>query len=216
MRSVGGDFTTRSKIRNAAIDLFGRHGFAHTTIRDVASYAQVSPALVIHHFASKNGLREACDRHILGVISQRAADQGEAASLQETLAEYLGNPGTFMTEMAYMRQAVLEDSTVGNAFFAALVSMAEEMLDSGMANGSIRKVADLRTTAVVLASNSMGMLVLGRQIARSLGHEEFNAGTLNTVGIPAIELYTHPLYTDERFLDAARAATDTLATTKER
>ncbi|MFJ6415768.1 TetR/AcrR family transcriptional regulator [Paeniglutamicibacter sp. NPDC091659] len=215
MRTDGEDLTTRSKIRDAAIELFGRHGFANTTIRDISAAAQVSPGLVIHHFVSKAGLREACDRHILGISSQRAVDKADVASLQKMMAEYLSKPDAYMAETAYIRQAIMDDSALGDAFFDALVAMTKDMLEAGIANGSIRKIDDLRAAAVVLATNSMGMLVLGRHVARSLGQEEFGVGTVNLLGVPVVDLYTHPLYTDERFLNAARAALETPAKSEE-
>ncbi len=57
------DLTTRAKIRDAAIVRFGKFGFGRTTIRAIAEAARVSPALVIHHFGSKDGLREVV-RHL--------------------------------------------------------------------------------------------------------------------------------------------------------
>lgn len=215
MRTDSEDLTTRSKIRDAAIDLFGRHGFANTTIRDIAAAAQVSPGLVIHHFASKAGLREACDRHILGISSQRAVEKADVASLQRMMAEYLSKPDTYMAETAYIRQAIMDDSALGDSFFDALVAMTEDMLEAGIANGSIRPIEDRRATAVVLATNSMGMLVLGRHVARSMGQAEFGVATVNLLGVPVVDLYTHPLYADDRFLVAARAAIQTAAETEE-
>ncbi|KEI44958.1 TetR family transcriptional regulator [Saccharopolyspora rectivirgula] len=44
---------TRELIRSAAAQLFGERGFSGTTVRDIASLAQVDPALVIRHFGSK-------------------------------------------------------------------------------------------------------------------------------------------------------------------
>ena len=55
------DLTARARIRDSAIVYFGRHGFQSATVRAIAADAGVSPALVIHHFGSKDGLREACD-----------------------------------------------------------------------------------------------------------------------------------------------------------
>ncbi len=54
MRSVPvDDATTRSRIRDAAVALFGRAGYAATSIRTIADEAGVSAALVIHHFGTK-------------------------------------------------------------------------------------------------------------------------------------------------------------------
>jgi AcrR family transcriptional regulator len=66
MRSTGSDdLTTRARIRDAAIVLFGRDGFPATSVRAIATAAAVSPALVLHHFGSKDELRAACDTYIV-------------------------------------------------------------------------------------------------------------------------------------------------------
>uniref|UniRef100_UPI0013D78043 TetR/AcrR family transcriptional regulator n=1 Tax=Fodinicola feengrottensis TaxID=435914 RepID=UPI0013D78043 len=52
------DLTARARIRNAALRQFADKGVKGTTIRGVAEAAGVSPALVQHHFGSKEQLRE--------------------------------------------------------------------------------------------------------------------------------------------------------------
>ncbi|MFA7514520.1 MAG: helix-turn-helix domain-containing protein, partial [Mycolicibacterium vanbaalenii] len=66
MRSAD-DLTAAARIRDAAIDLFGRDGFA-VGVRSIASAADVSPGLVIHHFGSKDGLRKACDDFVAETV----------------------------------------------------------------------------------------------------------------------------------------------------
>ena len=62
MRSVD-DLTATARIRDAAIEQFGQHGFG-VGLRAIAKAAGVSAALVIHHFGSKDGLRKACDDYV--------------------------------------------------------------------------------------------------------------------------------------------------------
>ena len=63
MRSAPDDRTAVARIRDAAIDQWGQHGF-NVGLRSIAEAAGVSAALVIHHFGSKEGLRKACDDYI--------------------------------------------------------------------------------------------------------------------------------------------------------
>lgn len=66
MRSISpGDVTTKARIRDSAVELFGRDGYPRTSIRTIARHAGVSAALVIHHFGSKETLRQECDQHIV-------------------------------------------------------------------------------------------------------------------------------------------------------
>jgi AcrR family transcriptional regulator len=50
---------TRNAIIKAAFRLFGDHGFAETTMDDVAAAAHVAKGAVYHHFATKETLFEA-------------------------------------------------------------------------------------------------------------------------------------------------------------
>ena len=53
------DLTAKARIRDRALLLFAERGPDRVTVRDVAVAADVSPGLVMHHFGSKAGLREA-------------------------------------------------------------------------------------------------------------------------------------------------------------
>ena len=50
---------TRERILLAARQIFSRHGFGETGVRDIARRADVSPGLVSRYFGSKEGLFEA-------------------------------------------------------------------------------------------------------------------------------------------------------------
>ncbi|MGO1655702.1 MAG: TetR/AcrR family transcriptional regulator, partial [Brevibacterium yomogidense] len=70
-RDVAGDGPGgAARIRDAAIDLYGRRGFDHVTLKDIAVAAGVSAPLVIHHYGSTAGLRTACDHHIADQINR--------------------------------------------------------------------------------------------------------------------------------------------------
>jgi hypothetical protein len=53
---TGRALVTAESIRQAATELFGRNGFASTSVREIARHAGVDPALVIRHFGSKEEL----------------------------------------------------------------------------------------------------------------------------------------------------------------
>ncbi|EUA65317.1 bacterial regulatory s, tetR family protein [Mycobacteroides abscessus 1948] len=66
MRSAD-DLTAAARIRDAAIKLWGEQGNG-ASVRAIADAAGVSPALVIHHYGSKDGLRQAVDDYLLAYI----------------------------------------------------------------------------------------------------------------------------------------------------
>ncbi|WP_458108900.1 TetR/AcrR family transcriptional regulator [Arthrobacter sp. R3-55] len=211
MRSSAEDLTTRARIRDAAIGLFGRDGFARATVRAVATLAGVSPGLVIHHFGSKEGLRAACDQHVLAQTASQGLGKTHPGSTRQLIQDYLNHPEQYAQEIAYIRQALGDESEAGDAFFDAVVSQTEDIINAGIAAGTIRKFDDVRSTAVVIASNSLSILMLGRHLSRTLGEVSpephgIGPGLLRQLTLPALEIYTHGFYTDSRFLDAARDA----------
>ncbi len=48
--------TAREVVRDEGLRLFVAHGPDAVTVRQIAAAAGVSPALVVHHFGSKEGL----------------------------------------------------------------------------------------------------------------------------------------------------------------
>lgn len=211
MRSGTDDLTTRARIRDAAIGLFGRDGFSRATVRAVASEAGVSPGLVIHHFGSKAGLREACDQHVLAQTASQGQEKVNPAASQKLIQDYLNRPEQYSAELAYIRRSLGDESPAGDAFFDAVVDQAQETIQAGITAGTIRESQDVRSTAVVIASNSLTLLMLGRHVSRALGAapvepDGIGPDVLRQLTLPALEIYTHGFYTDTQFLDAARDA----------
>ncbi|MBT2585747.1 TetR/AcrR family transcriptional regulator [Arthrobacter sp. ISL-95] len=211
MRSIAEDLTTRARIRDAAIGLFGRDGFARATVRAVASAAGVSPGLVIHHFGSKAGLRDACDQHVLWQTATQGREKTDPGSTRQLIQDYLNHPDQYADEITYIRRALSDESEAGDAFFDAVVKQTQDIILAGMEAGTIRKFDDVPSTAVVIASNSLSILMLGRHLSRTLGTvgpEPHGIGPelLRQLTLPALEIYTHGFYTDARFLDAASEA----------
>ena len=54
-----------TRLRDAALVLFGEHGYEGTSVRAIAERAGVTAGLVLHHYGSKQGLREAVDQYVL-------------------------------------------------------------------------------------------------------------------------------------------------------
>ena len=65
--ALDSDLTTKARIRDTAMELFGAEGVAATSLRSVAAAAGVSPGLVVHHFGSKQGLVRAVDEAVARV-----------------------------------------------------------------------------------------------------------------------------------------------------
>lgn len=197
--------TARARIRDAAIRLFGSGGFAATSVRAIAEEAGVSPALVIHHFGSKEALRQACDEHIL----EEVIGQGEErlnADLLATMQGWLAEPQQFQPAFDYVARTLAEDSDLGARLFRGLVAKTQALLADGVARGVMRSSSDPEMQALLIALHGLAPLVLQRQVGHLLGEAGLSAAVLQRMTIPTLELYTHGLYTSDAYLEAASAA----------
>ena len=138
MRSAEEDRTARAVIRDEALRLFAAHGPDAVTVRQIAAAAGVSPALVVHHFGSKEGLREAVDQHVLGLfealIGEMTAegapdlyDPAATGSLAEAIVRHLP-PGSPVP--GYLRRLLLADGAAGRQLFRRLYQMSTALMDS--------------------------------------------------------------------------------------
>ena len=75
--------------------LFAERRAAAVTVREIAAAAGVSPGLVMHHYGSKDGLKDAVDRRAVAFFEDmigelaRLGEEGGAASLAELFAKPL-------------------------------------------------------------------------------------------------------------------------------
>lgn len=205
MRSPS-DVTTRARIRDAAIVLFGRDGFAATSVRAVATAAGVSPALVLHHFGSKDDLRAACDAYIVEAALGRNDELGSAAVIAATMQKWLAAIDRFRPQLDYLARMLTDDSPGADRLFDLLVEGTTEMIRGQVAAGIMRESPDLEVTALYLTAYGIVPVILGRQLGRRLGADGMTEEVIRRSTLPILDLYTHGLYTDDRFLVAAREA----------
>lgn len=64
---------TRQALIAAGLRLFGQRGFEATSTRELAAAAKANIGSIAYHFGGKEGLREACARHIVATIRAVAA-----------------------------------------------------------------------------------------------------------------------------------------------
>ena len=205
MSSVEDDLTAKAKIRNAAVALFVRDGFQQAKLRAIAAAAGVSVGLIAHHFGGKDGLRSACDEHVLRVLTARAKAAGRATGVADLLGDYLSDPAEYRLLVEYMARAIQEDTPAAGTFVDAMVAESEAIFTSGAADGTMRPSADPRALAVFSVLTSVAVLTMPPALARALGHERFGPDVLRRMAVPTLELYTHGLYTDDSLLTAARS-----------
>jgi AcrR family transcriptional regulator len=199
----GGDPATAARIRDAAIDRFGRDGFT-TGLRAIAEDAAVSPGLVVHYFGSKQGLRRACDEHVRAVIiaeKRAATTDGSAAQLLARLAEV----ERFAPITLYVVRSLREGGDLAVELFEDMIDDATRYLEAGVAAGVIRPSRDPAARARVMAYQGMGSmlvwLTLHPEHADPASFGKALRAYVEEVMAPVLELFTEGLYTDRSLLE---------------
>lgn len=156
------DLTAKARIRNAALDLFAAQGVDATSLRTVAAAAGVTVGLIVHHYGTKEALREAVE---LAIVEQFAeaiasvplashpADQ-IAAARDKAVADMLS---ANQSVVDYLRRALLD----GSAERGDLVSRLSQL--------SAQQVRDLREAGVASAKHTVGeqvVTIMVRQLGR--------------------------------------------------
>jgi AcrR family transcriptional regulator len=83
---------TRRSLRNAALELVARRGFAHVTVEDIAEAADVATRTFFNYFPSKESAVIGADperiEEIRTSLRARPADEGPLEALGQVLVEY--------------------------------------------------------------------------------------------------------------------------------
>jgi TetR/AcrR family transcriptional regulator, regulator of cefoperazone and chloramphenicol sensitivity len=67
------DLTAKARIRNAALDLYASQGEDRTSMRAIAAAAGVTVGLVVHHYGTKDSIRDAVEELIVDYFRQAIA-----------------------------------------------------------------------------------------------------------------------------------------------
>ena len=90
---ASGPDQTRLALIQAALTQFGRFGYDGATTRDIAAEAKANIGSIAYHFGGKEGLHEACARHIVDTMQELARPVltalPDTGSLQPDQAEAL-------------------------------------------------------------------------------------------------------------------------------
>jgi TetR/AcrR family transcriptional regulator, regulator of cefoperazone and chloramphenicol sensitivity len=202
MRSDKGDLTAKALIRNAALGLFAERGPDAVSVREIAAAAGVSPALVVHHFGSKEGLRAAVDQHVGGIFDGFLAElgnvdwtgEGAGGSLAEMFVAGLpaGSPVP-----AYLRRLLLSGDPAGMALFERWYLVSRQVVDALVAAGVMRPSADPEVLTAVLAVNDLAALLLRDQLVAVLGIDPLTLTGMTRWAGQVLEVYRNGIFVTE-------------------
>lgn len=160
-RASGEDLTAKARIRNAAMDLYAEYGEDRTSMRAIAAAAGVTVGLLVHHFGTKERLRDAVEQLVVDYFAQAIAqvpvtgtpaEIGAArdAAVQEMLA---ANPAV----VNYLRRVVLNPIPSGGRLLERLTELAR------------KEVTQLRAAGVASTARPESSQVISLMI-RHFGH----------------------------------------------
>jgi AcrR family transcriptional regulator len=193
VRTADDDLTAAAVIRNAAMRLFAERGAAAVTVREIAAAAGVSAALVMHHYGSKDGLKDAVDRRAVAFFEEmigelaRIGEEGGSASLAELFADRLEREPA-MT--GYVRRLLADGGEAADGLFAKLFEATEAGMRSLVAAGIARPAHDERIRTAFLLANDLSLVLLRRQIARVTGTDPLTRAGLAAWTAAVMDVYT--------------------------
>jgi len=168
MRSSDQDRTAAARIRDAAITEFAINGVAGTSIRAIAAAAGVSPALVIHHFGSKEALRVVCDEHVAAIIRDLKSEAMTSGAGFDPLAA-LARQSEGPPANKYLARTLVDGSEHVAELVDELVADAMAYTELGVANGMMTPTQYPHERAAILTIWALGGLVLHEHLARLVG-----------------------------------------------
>jgi AcrR family transcriptional regulator len=201
MRSTS-DLTARAVIRDQALRLFGERGPDAVSIRAIAEAAGVSPALVVHHFGSKQGLRDAVDAHVAEVFDALFA----ASASQDPAELFAVDPGPSLAELmrrhlppdspvpAYLRHLLLSGQRIGRELFARWHAASQALLAALAGQGVARPSTDPPVRAAFLLVNDLAVLLLREQLTAVLGADPLTPDGMRRWAADVLDVYHHGVF----------------------
>lgn len=147
----------------AGLDLFGRKGFAATSIREIAAAAGANVAAIAYHFGGKEGLRRACAAEVArrmraafaAVPADPPGSPGEAVARLEAILRAMARFVLTAPEaepiLPFMLREVAEDGPVLDTVYGALMEPAHRRLSALWAVATGQDAESPRTRLMVFS-----------------------------------------------------------------
>lgn len=198
---VADDRTARARIRDEALKLFAERGADAVTMRDIAGAAGVSPALLVRHYGSKDGLVTAVDDHVVATLeallteatgrpSEDTLGPSAVPTLVDSLATHLPPESPIP---AYLSRLLTTGGTVGSAVFARLYGISRTALDAMVAGGVADAGSDPAVRAAVLMANDLAVLMLRPRLTEVLGVDPLAPGGMTRWAAEVLAIYRNGL-----------------------
>lgn len=135
--------------------------------------------------------------------------------MSEVMRSYVADPRRYQAQIGYLGRAVAENTPAAAHFIDVLVDESESIIRAGISDGTMRPSDDPRALAVLLATTMLGLVTMAPHAERTLGVPASQQQMLLRLAVPALEVYTHGLYTDDSYLRLVRDAVRSLASAQQ-
>ena len=206
MSSPLDDRTGRARIRDAALRLFSERGPDAVTMRDIAAAASVSPALLVRHYGSKDGLIEAVDDYVVASIESMltqvteqtgAVGLGPSAvpSMLDGLARHLPPDSAIPS---YLGRLLTAGGSVGAALFVRLYRVSKTAFDAMVTDGVAVEGDDPEVRAAFLLISDLAVLMLRPRLTEVLGVDPLSNAGMKRWAAEVFEIYRDGLVGTEK------------------
>ncbi len=191
---------TRETIRAVALELFDRHGFASTTIAEIAEAANVSPRTVSSYFPAKEDLVLSGYAEIFEHLDAKLQGLGEGETMADGLRAWLADeaPQWLFDESAKRPQSIVRSDPQLQAYERQLAARAEEIFARAIAADAGIAPDGLEARMAAAATNAV-LEVMGEHRALATEHADLEA-----VKAEAMELLERALKFIEAGVEALR------------
>lgn len=202
-RTPAADQTARARIRDAAVLSFATTGFG-ASVRAIARDAGVSPALVMHHFGSKDALREVCDAHVLEQIRVLKKENIDRAAAGGSLLQVFATAEEYAALLGYVLRSMQDGSALAREFIDHMADDAVEYTRHAVAAGLAVPSRDEAARARYMTISAMGALLVEVTLDPPADPADLLAilhRFMEQSYLPMLELYTEGFLTTRRMLD---------------
>jgi AcrR family transcriptional regulator len=209
MTASAEDLTAKARIRDAAIRRYAADGM-DAPLRAIAADARVSPGLIVHHFGSRAGLRQACDEYVLEQIRLTKSSVLGSAQAPGAMLAQLAQVEQYAPLVGYVLRCLQAGGKLASDFVDQLVADAIVYMEDGVRAGTIRPSRDPEGRARVLVEMAVGALLL--QLPARQEHLDLDElpvwlrAYTDRIMLPLLEMFTEPVFTDSSIFDAYLAA----------
>jgi AcrR family transcriptional regulator len=179
---------SKDRLIEAAAGVFAREGFAGTSLRMIAVEAGVSAALLVHHFGSKQKLIEETVAVTLGDWMKQK-DQLAELPLSEALSQWPQAAEGGKQKLAFFKQVMLAGGRPAQLLLERMQIETKQRLEDMHRAGSMRKLDDAETAALLLAIYGLAPLLLSDSIKKIVGGDITDAQIAEKLARSSIELF---------------------------